>query len=167
VLAKPISLKKLDWGSAKVLKERINNDLKAAMISGNRFLANVLRGLKAVILNAEVEEGKRESGLEDIVIERLIAKEVKKRYESADIYKSSERLDLAEDEIKEAEYIAQYLPAQVSEDDIRQAVKASIEELGAVDTKMLGKVITSVKDRFGTSADNAKIASIAKELLNN
>jgi uncharacterized protein YqeY len=75
------------------LKSSIENDLKAALLSGNRFKVQVLRSLKAVILDEEVAQGKREEGLDDSTIENLIAREIKKRKESAEAYKQAGRQD--------------------------------------------------------------------------
>ena len=84
------------------LEARIQDDLKAALLSGNRFVSDTLRGLKAVILDEKVALGKREDGLTDTEIEKLLAKELKKRRESAAIYQENARDDLAEAEAAEA-----------------------------------------------------------------
>ena len=73
------------------LKQRLDDDLKAALLSGEREKADVLRGLKAVVLNEEVAKGLRDSGLEDAAIEQLFAREVKKRAESASLYDGAGR----------------------------------------------------------------------------
>ena len=69
------------------LKERINDEMKAALLGGNRFVGETLRNLRAAILDVEVAEGKREAGLSDEEIEKVIAREVKKRNESARLYR--------------------------------------------------------------------------------
>jgi uncharacterized protein len=73
------------------LKQRIQDDLKAALLGGDRFVAETLRGLKAAVLNEEVAKGKRDEGLEDTEIEQIVAKEVKKRNESATLYEQNDR----------------------------------------------------------------------------
>lgn len=148
------------------LKEQINNDLKAALLGGDRFVGEVLRGLKAVILNEEVAQSKRESGLEDAAIEQLIAKEVKKRAESAATYDQAERPELSEIERKEAEVLRGYLPTQLSEAELLKVVDEVVATLGATDAKAMGQVIGAVKAKVGTSADGALIAKLVKQALN-
>ena len=87
------------------LKSQIENDVKAALLGGDRFRAEVLRGLKAAILNEEVAKGKRDEGLDDASIEQLIAKEVKKRLDSVQQYTDAARPELAEAEQAEAKVL--------------------------------------------------------------
>lgn len=148
------------------LKEQINNDLKAALLGGNRFAGETLRGLKAVILNEEVSQGKRDEGLDDSVIEQLIAREVKKRNESASIYDGANRPELATQERSEAEIMAKYLPKQLSEDEIKNIVVRVISELGVSGPSNMGQVIGAVKKELGNTADGALIAQIVKNALN-
>ncbi|MDK2898878.1 MAG: uncharacterized protein PWQ10_65 [Patescibacteria group bacterium] len=147
------------------LKEQINNDLKAALLGGDRFVCEVLRGLKSVILNEEVALGKREVGLEDSVIEQLIAREVKKRNESAKIYDSAGRQELSEKERSEATILIRYLPEQLSEDEITVVILRIIKKLGASDVSSMGKVINAVKGEVGNTADSAVIARLVKNAL--
>lgn len=149
-----------------VLKGIINNDLKAALLGGNRFAGEVLRGLKAVILNEEVATGKRGEGLDDSVIEQLLAREVKKRNESAVIYDGASRPELANNERAEAKIISQYLPEQISEDDIKIVINRVIEELGVNNPSGFGQVIGAVKKELGNSADGSLIAKLVKDALN-
>lgn len=148
------------------LKEQINTDLKAALLGGNRFEGEVLRGLKAVILNEEVAQNKRDEGLDDATIEQLIAREVKKRNESASLYDSANRPELSEKERAEANIIGKYLPAQLSEDDIKLVISRVIEELGINNPSGFGQVIGAVKKELGNAADGAVIAKLVKEALN-
>jgi uncharacterized protein YqeY len=148
------------------LKDKINDDLKAALLGGDRFKGEVLRGLKAVILNEEVAQGRRDEGLDDSVIEQLIAREVKKRNESAVIYDGAGRSELAENERGEMAIISTYLPEQVSEADIKAAIAKAIEDLGVNNPTGFGQVIGAVKKEFGNSADGALVARLVKEALN-
>ena len=148
------------------LKDKINDDLKVALLSGDRFRGEVLRGLKAVILNEEVAQGKRDEGLDDSVIEQLMAREVKKRNESATIYDGAGRPELADNERAELAIINVYLPEQVSEADIKVAIAKAIEELGVNNPSGFGQVIGAVKKEFGNSADGALVARLVKEALN-
>lgn len=147
------------------LKSQLDNDLKAALLGGDRFRGDVLRGLKAVILNEEVAKGKRDEGLDDATIEQLIAKEVKKRLDSVQQYTTAGRPELAEAEQAEAKVLEAYLPEQVTEDEISQAVNESIAELGVSGPQAMGQVIGVVKAKFGNTADGATIARLVKEAL--
>ena len=148
------------------LKDKISNDLKAALLSGDRFMGEVLRGLKAVILNEEIAQGKRETGLDDSVIEQLIAREVKKRNESASLYDDANRLELSANERAEAKIMMNYLPAQLSEDDISIVVDRVIGGLSATNSSQMGQVIGVVKKELGNTADGALIAKLVKNALN-
>ena len=151
------------------LSQRIQDDMKAALLrgeSGDRFVVDTLRGLKAAILNEEVAQGKRETGLEDAEIEKIIAREVKKRNESATIYEQNDRAEQAERERKEAEILSAYLPQQLSEAEVRAIVEAKVAALGATDAKAMGQVIGAVKAEVGNAADGALVARLVKETLN-
>jgi uncharacterized protein YqeY len=148
------------------LKQRIQDDLKAALLGGDRFVAETLRGLKAAILNEEVAQNKRDNGLDEATIEQIIAKEVKKRNESAALYDQNNRQDSAADERREVEILSHYLPEQLNEAEIKTVVDAKIAELGAVDMKMMGQVIGAVKKDVGNRADGAIVARLVKEVLN-
>ena len=144
------------------LKEQINNDLKAALLGGNRFSTEVLRGLKATILNEEVAQSKRDEGLDDSVIEQLIVREVKKRNESAVIYDGANRPELSEKERSESKILTGYLPKQLSEDEIIVVVNRIVKELSATNASSMGQVIGAVKKELGSTADGALIAQIVK-----
>ncbi len=95
------------------LKERIERDLREAMLQGDKARVTTLRGLKASILDAEVASGKRADGLPDGEIEKLLMGEVKKRREAMDMYEASGRGDLYESEAAEVKVIEGYLPEQM------------------------------------------------------
>jgi uncharacterized protein YqeY len=147
------------------LKETIQDDMKAALLGGNRFVGEVLRNLKAAILNEEVAQNKRDEGLSDADIEKVIAREVKKRNESAALYDQNDRPELADNEKKEAEVLIKYLPEQLSEDELRKIVTAKIAELGVSGPQAMGQVIGAVKQQVGNTADGATLARIVKETL--
>ncbi len=148
------------------MKDKINSDLKEALLSGDHFRAETLRGIKAVILNEEVAQGKREDGIDDNVIEQLLARELKKRNESAVIYENAQRPELAEKERAEAKIISEYLPKQVTEDEIEAVVIRVIKNLGVSKQNEMGQVIGLVKKELGNTADGALIAKIVKNNLN-
>ena len=150
------------------LKDTIQNDMKAALLSGesgHRFVGDTLRNLKAAILDEEVKQNKREEGLSDEDVEKVIAREVKKRNESMAVYEQNGRPELAETERKEAEVLAKYLPEQLSEDEIRAIVVAKVAELGVSGPQAMGQVIGALKQQLGNTADGATLARIVKETL--
>lgn len=146
------------------LAEQIQNDMKAALLGGDRFATDTLRNLKAAILNEEVALGKRETGLGDSEIEQIVAREVKKRHESIKLYEANDRPELAEPEKKEIEIIEKYLPRQLNEEELLQVINEQITALGA-DMSKMGQVIGAVKAKVGTSADGATIAALVKQQL--
>jgi len=147
------------------LKQRLQDDIKAALLGGNRFEAETLKGLKAAILNEEVATGKRDTGIEDSEIEKIIAREVKKRNEAAALYDQNMREDSAVDERNEAKILSLYLPEQLSEAEIKTIVDAKISELDATNMKMMGQVIAAVKADAGNTADGSTIARLVKNAL--
>lgn len=150
---------------AGALKERIDQDLKTALLGGDKFKAQVLRGLKAAVLNEEVAKGKRDEGLDDASIEQVVAREIKKRNESAELYEQNNRAEQAADERREAEILGSYLPEQLSEADIANIVEQTINEIGAAGMQQMGMVIGAVKQKVGNTADGATVARIVKDKL--
>ncbi len=148
-----------------MLKARIDQDLKAALLAGDKVLATTLRGLKSVILYAEVAEGKREQGLADDVIIALFSKEAKKRQESATLYTQGGSEDRAAAELAEKEVIEMYLPAQVSNSDLEKIVQETIAELGVSGSTAMGQVIGAVKQKTAGQADGSRIAQLVKQHL--
>lgn len=147
------------------LKQRIQDDMKAALLGGNRFAGDTLRNLKASILNEEVALGKRDEGLSDEEVEKIIAREVKKRRESISLYEQNGRPELAEDEQKEIAVLETYLPEMMSEDEIRAKVDEVIAGMGDVSMQQMGQVIGAVKGQLGNAADGSVVAKIVKEQL--
>lgn len=149
------------------LKERITDEMKAALLGGDRFVGETLRNLKAAILNEEVATGKRETGLSDDEIEKVVARELKKRNESAKLYRENDRPELAEPEEKEAAVLQTFLPAQLSEEELSAIIDEKIAQLGASGPAAMGQVIGAVKQQAGSSADGALVARLVKEKLTN
>lgn len=150
---------------AGALKERINADLKTALLGGDRFKGEVLRGLKASILNEEVAKNMRDAGLDDSAIEQVIAREVKKRQESAELYEQNGRPEAAETERNEAEVLGTYLPKQLTNDELQAIIAETIKDLGASGPSDMGKVIGAVKIKVGTTASGQVIAELVKQSL--
>lgn len=145
--------------------ERINADLKTAMLARDAFQTETLRGLKAAILNEEVATGKRDTGLSDEDIEKLIAREAKKRDEAANLFEQGGNQESADKERREKELLSQYLPEQLSEDDIKKLVDDAVAEINPEGMKDMGRVIGAVKAKAGNAADGALVAKLVKEKL--
>lgn len=148
-----------------LLKATIDADLKNALLSGERFRADVLRGLKAAILNEEVAQGKRDEGLANEEVEKIVAREVKKRAESVELYIKANRQELADNEKAEAAVLSAYLPEQLSEADIQEVVDEIVASLEVRGPQAMGQVIGAVKSKLGNSADGAVIARLVKQAL--
>lgn len=147
------------------LEQRLEQDIKDALLSGDKTRTTTLRGLKAALLNVKVAEGKRDSGLNDDEVQAVFSKESKKRQESAELYKQGNDETRAEAELAEKAVIDSYLPKQLDEAEIAKLVEAAIEQTGASGPQGMGQVIGQVKAKAGASADGAVIARIAKEKL--
>lgn len=149
------------------LKARINDDIKAALLERRRFNADILRGLKAAILNEEVASGTRETGLSDSDVEKIIAREVKKRHESAALYRKGGRDELAENELAEVAILEAYLPQQLTDEEAIAYIDEAIQSVGAADAKAMGQVIGAVKARAGSQIDGGRLAQLVKQRLSN
>lgn len=147
------------------IKQQLDTDLKTALLSGQKDHATTIRGLKSVILNAEIASNNREVGLSDELIVQLFNKEVKKRLESAEMYLKGDSQERADKELAEKEIILAYLPAQLPDDALKQIVTESIQKLQAASIKDMGKVIQEVKEQVGGKADNTRIAACVKQQL--
>ncbi len=148
-----------------MLKTRIDQDLKTALLAGDKVLATTLRGLKSVILYVEVAKGLREEGLGDDEIIVLFSKEAKKRQESADLFKRGGNDEKAAAELVEKRVIEAYLPSQLSDEELSSIVDKIIGDLGVSGSSAMGQVIGAVKQKTVGQADGSRIAQIVKERL--
>lgn len=148
-----------------MLKQRLEQDLKQALLAGDKDRALVLRSLKSAILYVEVAKGARDEGLPDEEIISVLAKEAKKRQESADLYNQGGNEEKAKAELAEKAIIEEYLPAAMSDEELILLVDNVIAELGASGPQAMGQVIGAVKQKAGSSADGARIAQLVKERL--
>jgi uncharacterized protein len=147
------------------IKQQIDADLKTAMLGGDKVLTTTLRGLKSAILDVEIAQNKRDTGLTDEEVTGILVKESKKRQESAEFFTQGGNDVKAAEEKAEKEVIAKYLPAQLTEDDILALVNEAITATGATGMQDMGKVMGMVKQKAGASADGAIVARLVKEKL--
>ena len=147
------------------LEQQIDQDLKAALLGGDKLKVETLRGLKSVMLYAKVAAGSRDQAMTDETVIQLLAKEVKKRQESIELYERGGNPTMADKERAEKEIIEAYLPEQLSEEKLGELIESTVAELGANDMSVMGKVIAGVKEKAGGAADGAVIARLVKERL--
>ncbi len=147
------------------LKLQIDQDLKQALLSGQKEKAGTLRILKSSILNEEIATGARDQGLSEEAIQICLKKEAKKRQEAADLYTKVGSQDRADKELSEKAFIEVYLPKAMSEDEVSKLVDQAIASIGEVSPSTMGQIIGSVKKASAGSADGAVIARLVKEKL--
>lgn len=145
------------------LEQKINDDIKAAMLAREKDKLEALRAIKSAVLLAKTE--KAGANLDEESEIRMLQKMVKQRKEAAEIYHSQNREDMAEVELFQAKIIEAYLPAQLSEAEVTNALKAIIAETDATSPKDMGKVMGLANQRLAGKADGKLIAATVKQLL--
>lgn len=145
-----------------MLKEKLLEDLKNAMKEKNDLRKNVVQMVRAAIL--QVEKDKQIQVTEEQIIE-IIAKEAKKRRDSIPDYEKSGREDLINQIKEEIKILEEYLPEQLSKEEIEEKLKEIIQELNVSTMKDMGLVMKTAKEKLGASADGKTINEIAKQLL--
>ena len=126
------------------LEATLDRDLKAAMLDRNEQTVSTLRMLKSTLLYAKVAAGSRDTGLDDDTVIGILSKEAKKRQESADLFKQGGNDEKAAAELAEKAIIEKYLPAQMSEEDVRKLVEEVVSNLGDADPSKMGQIIGQV-----------------------
>ncbi len=147
------------------LEKLINDDIKAAMLARDKQKLEALRAVKSAILLAKTDKGGAGEIEEDAEM-KILQKLVKQRRESAEIYKQQGRAALAEEEIFQLAIIEKYLPAQVSEEEVKKIIREIIAETGAASIKDMGRVMGLATKKLAGQADNKLISGLVKELLN-
>ena len=144
------------------LEEKINTDLKAAMLSKNEAALRGLRAVKSALLLAKTSGTDGVSAEDEI---KILQKLVKQRKESVEIYKQQNREDLAKGEIEEIGIIEKYLPQMMSEAEIKTGIQAISAQVGAKGPGDLGKVMGAASKNFAGKADNKMVSQLVKDLL--
>jgi uncharacterized protein YqeY len=142
--------------------DQINTDLKTAMKSGDKFRTETLRNLKSAIKYAEIEA---QTELGDDGTLAVIAKQAKQRRDSIAEFKKANRTDLIEIETAQLHILEAYLPAQLSEDEIRRRAEIVISELGVSDVKGMGQVMKQLMAELQGQADGKVVSRVVRELL--
>ena len=143
-------------------KERLLEDLKAAMKDKNVVKKNTVQMVRAAILQVEKD---KQIELNDDQILEVIAKEFKKRNDSLADYEKSGREDLISQIKEEMAVLEGYLPKKLSEEELTEKVKEIIAEVGATSMKDMGMVMKTAKERLGVTADGKMINEIVKKIL--
>ena len=146
------------------LQEEIMNALKAAMKDKDQTALAALRAIKSEILLAQTESGSKEELTKDKEI-KILSKLVKQRKDSAAIFAQQNRNDLAEPELAQINVIAQFLPEQMSEQDLKSIVVEIIEKVGATSMKDMGKVMGWLKANYDGQYDGKTASTIIKAAL--
>lgn len=146
------------------LEERINEDIKAAMLAREKEKLNALRAIKSAILLAKTSKGAADTMSEEAEI-KLLKQLVKQRQDSAAIYKEQNRDDLYQEEKAQLDVIAAYLPRMMSEEEIESTLKQIITDNGFAGMKDMGKVMGMATKAFAGKADNKTVSDIVKRLL--
>ena len=148
------------------LKDQLKKDLTDSIKSHNQVISGTLRMALTAITNEEVS-GKEARVLSDDEIITVLSREAKKRREAAEEFAKANRPDKAAEEKAEGEVIAKYLPAQLSEDDIKKMIAAAVASTGAAGPGDMGKVMGAIKPQIAGKADGALVSSLVKAALAN
>jgi len=149
-----------------MLREQINDAVKAAMKSQDKLRLSTLRLVNAAIKNADIEaRGAGKDALADGDILGLLQKLIKQRQESIELYDKGGRAELAQQERGEIAIISGFLPQQLSEAEAKEAIAGVIRETGAAGMKDMGKVIAALKARYAGRMDFAKASALVKGML--
>ena len=145
-------------------QDQLNSKLKSAMREKNKVALESLRAIKSAILLLQTQLGAKETP-DDNEITKLLQKLVKQRKESASIYREQGRVDLAEPEEAQIEVISQFLPDQLSAEEVEKVINEVIQSVGATTMKDMGMVIGMANKQLAGKADGKLIAEIVKKRL--
>ena len=145
-----------------MLKEKLMNDLKMSMKNKDEIRKNTVQMVRAAILQIEKDNG---ITIEDDRILEIIAKEVKCKKDAIKDFEKAERQDLIDKTNTEISILQEYLPKQLTREEIKEELEKIISDIGAASIKDMGKVMKEAKAKMGASADGKTINEVAKELL--
>lgn len=143
----------------------MDKDLKEALLAGDKAKVETLRNLKSALLNEVISQGARETGLSDEQIQKVLARESKKRQEAADLYTRGGAAERASAELAEKAIIDGYLPEQLGEEQVAKIVDEEIAKLPGAGWPQMGQIIGAVRGRTAGQADGGLIAKLVKEKL--
>ena len=146
------------------LKETLKSDLTEAIRSSDKVVSGTIRMVLTAITNEEVS-GKEARVLTEDEIITVLSREAKKRREAAEEFAKANRPDKSAEEKAEGEVIARYLPAQLSEDDVKKMIESAIASTGAAGPGDMGKVMGAIKGQIAGKADGSLVSSLVKAAL--
>lgn len=146
------------------LTEQINQDIKNAMLAKDKERLAALRDIKSKLL-LEATSGSGE--VTDEAANKIVVKLYKQRMDTYNLYIEQNRQDLADEELFQAKVIEEYMPKMLSDDEIRAAIVAKIQEVGATGPADMGKVMGPVNGQLAGKADGKRVAELVKEALSN
>lgn len=144
------------------LTEKINQDIKTAMLARDKDRLSALRDIKSKLL-LEATSGSGEAS--DEAANKIVVKLYKQRMDAYQIYVEQNREDLAKDELLQAKIIEEYMPKMLSDDEIRALIQAKITEVGATGPQDMGKVMGPVSAQVAGRADGKRVSELVKEAL--
>jgi len=150
-----------------MLRARLNEDLKVALKAKDQIAVSTLRLILAALKDRDIAargRGNSDGVAEDEILE-LLQKMVRQRRESIEAYEKASRMELAEREASEIEVIKRFLPKPLEDSEVKNAVEQAIEEIDASSIKDMGKVISSLKQRYAGRMDFAKASQMVKQRL--
>lgn len=148
-----------------MLEQQIEQDLKTALLSRDSQKISVLRMIKSAILNYKVANSKRNVTLDDAIIVKLLAREAKQRQESADLYHRAGDDVRAKQELEEKDIVAEYLPKQLTDEELSKVIDVVISGCQNSSEKTLANIIKLTKEITMGTAEGGQIAKLAKEKL--
>ena len=148
-----------------MLRDEINNALKTAMKAQDARRVSTLRMVNSTIKNADIEARTSGKPLGDDELNALLAKMIKQRQESVELYDKGGRSELAAQEREEIAVISTYLPKQMSDDEVKAAISAIVSETNAAGIKDMGKVISALKAKYAGQMDFGKASGLVKAAL--
>jgi uncharacterized protein len=148
------------------MREQFTATLKSAMKAGDKRRVDTVRMITAALKDRDIEARGQGKEVSDADILALLQKMVKSRQESMEIYDKNGRPELAQQEREEIAIIQEFLPKQMSDDEVQAAIKAAIAETGAASVKDMGKVVGALKAKYTGQMDFAKASAAVKGLLN-
>lgn len=145
-----------------MLKDKLMEDLKDSMKNKNEIRKNTVQMVRAAILQIEKDKGIQ---VEDDKILEIIAKEVKTKKDALKDFEKAKRQDLIDQTNKEIEILQEYLPKQLTKEEIKEKLEKIISDLGATSMKDMGAIMKEAKSQMGASADGKTINEVAKEIM--
>lgn len=150
-----------------MIRDEINDQLKKAMLNKDKDYISTLRLILAAIKDREIIERAKNKTVEDDIIIEVLSKMVKQRVESADIYKKNERLELAKKEEYEISIIRNFMPTQLSDDEVKTIINKIIKDNNASSIKDMGVVMAELKKEYSGQLDFGAAGKMIKDILSN